>query len=63
MVNFYTDFIKGTDANLSDVVGELNMFSMNETNDFFFLEHFQHIKQKIGVDHIGIGADFDGVST
>lgn len=25
------------------------------------LDHIQHIKKNIGVDHVGIGSDFDGI--
>ena len=26
-----------------------------------YLDHIDHIKEKAGVDHIGIGSDFDGI--
>jgi membrane dipeptidase len=27
----------------------------------FFLEHINYVKNLIGIDHVGIGADYDGV--
>ena len=27
-----------------------------------FADHIEHIKNLIGVDHVGIGGDFDGIS-
>ena len=32
------------------------MFNMS-----YFLEHIDYVKNKIGIDHVGIGGDFDGV--
>lgn len=28
-----------------------------------FLDHINHIRNLIGVDHVGIGGDYDGVSS
>ncbi|XP_059163134.1 dipeptidase 1-like [Physella acuta] len=46
MVNFYSDYI-----NCSKVA------SLSQVAD-----HIDHIKNKIGADHVGIGGDFDGVT-
>jgi membrane dipeptidase len=45
MVNFYNGFVTCQDTATVDDV----------------VKHFEHIKQIIGVDNIGIGADYDGV--
>jgi len=48
MVNFYTEFIRRGDAPVDvDTI----------------LDHVDHIAQTAGVDHVGIGSDFDGVPT
>lgn len=47
MVNFYSDFVSPEDQNATiDTV----------------IEHLNHIKNIIGSQYIGIGADYDGVS-
>lgn len=35
-----------------------------DVNESFhpFSEHIKHIRKVAGIDHIGIGADFDGVN-
>ena len=30
---------------------------------FYFKDHIDYIKNLIGVDHVGIGADFGGIPT
>merc|ERR550539_879573 len=49
MVNFYTGFIN------------CNASTVGETDVNMVVDHFNYIKNLIGVDHIGIGADYDGV--
>ncbi|XP_067005997.1 dipeptidase 1 [Anabrus simplex] len=49
MVNFFSEFVfcNGTERNASV---------------YDVIEHINHIRNVAGVDHIGIGADYDGVS-
>lgn len=47
MVNFYTDFISSTGK---ATVGTL-------------VDHIDHIVKVAGIDHVGIGSDYDGVSS
>lgn len=44
MVNFYSQFVAGSNATIYDV-----------------MRHVNHMRKVAGVDHIGIGADYDGV--
>nr|CAD7198239.1 unnamed protein product [Timema douglasi] len=47
MVNFYSGFVSCSEANATlDIV----------------VDHINHIRNVAGVDHVGIGADYDGVS-
>lgn len=54
MVNFYSGFIVPTELLAKDknTLGELNMV----------IDHIDHIVRVAGIDHVGIGSDFDGVS-
>ena len=68
MVSFYDCFVipdcNTRNANVSDVVREWNgVFCFFPfSNLLFFVEHINHIRKVAGVDHIGIGGDFNGVS-
>ncbi|CAG2061663.1 unnamed protein product [Timema podura] len=47
MVNFYSGFVSCSEANATlDIV----------------VDHINHIRNVAGVNHVGIGADYDGVS-
>ena len=72
MVNFYDHFLncdKSRKATLQDVVGMLYDLSLTIhmifLNDKYcstcFLAHINYIRKLIGPDHIGIGADYEGV--
>ncbi len=37
------------------------MFSLIRPFKFFFKEHINYVAKIIGPDHVGIGADYDGV--
>ena len=37
------------------------MIEIINYNFIKFLEHINYVKDKIGVDHVGIGGDFDGI--
>jgi len=28
---------------------------------FFYLDHIDHIRAVAGIDHVGLGSDFDGI--
>lgn len=65
MINFLFVFIASDNSsNIDDVISELNPFTRRWKNIInvliLNLEHIKYIKNKIGIDHIGIGADFDG---
>lgn len=56
-----TEFGEGTDE------AEQAIAEMREENEFPYatvddvLDHFDHIVELVGIDHVGIGSDFDGV--
>ncbi len=74
MVNFYDCFViedcNTKNATVQDVVGKTVKFLPSFLQFFFhyrpfsltFADHINHIRKVAGVDHIGIGADFQGVS-
>ncbi|KAK7467738.1 hypothetical protein BaRGS_00037046, partial [Batillaria attramentaria] len=54
MVNFYSDYINCFPNNISEPAnGTLSQVA----------DHIDYIKEKIGIDHVGIGGDYDGVDT
>ena len=70
----YDDYQAALDAylktnNLKDDSDEANAFtaSYRKTNPFVFadlnavLDHFDHVVKIAGIDHVGIGSDYDGV--
>ena len=68
MVNFYPEFINCTNpdnATLEQVAGTMvpRISLMTVINLFFHThaDHIEHIKLAAGVDHVGIGSDFDGI--
>ena len=72
MINFYNGFVNckpGTRTSLENVIGNgfnliLNQFDKTFCLNFiliYFLEHIDYVKNKIGIDYVGIGGDFDGV--
>ena len=71
MVNFYPGFINcSSTASLEQVAGE-NICSPHQSNLIHRVfrwpmftspaDHIDHIRSVAGVDHIGIGADYDGI--
>lgn len=44
------------------VEGEKALFIKVDGNFLFFAAHIQHIREVAGVDHVGIGAGFDGIN-
>ena len=73
MVNFYDCFViedcNAKNATVQDVVGKTVKFcqvfcslSLLRPFSLTFADHINHIREVAGVDHIGIGADFNGVT-
>ena len=73
MVNFYDCFViedcNTRNATVQDVVGKtvkfcqvFCSFSLLWPFSLTFADHINHIREVAGVDHIGIGADFNGVT-
>ena len=73
MVNFYDCFViedcNARNATVQDVVGKtvkfcqvFCSFSLLWPFSLTFADHINHIREVAGVDHIGIGADFQGVT-
>ena len=73
MVNFYDCFViedcNSRNATVQDVVGKtvkfcqvFCSFSLLWPFSLTFADHINHIRKVAGVDHIGIGADFQGVT-
>ncbi|PVD29597.1 hypothetical protein C0Q70_08852 [Pomacea canaliculata] len=51
MVNFYSPYVNCYPNNISEPNGTLSQVA----------DHIDYIKRKIGIDHVGIGGDYDGV--
>ena len=70
MINFYSEFVQckpGVNATMQDVIGKFNfnwsLSSETEILKFWnFVEHIEYVRNITGPDHLGIGADYDGVS-
>jgi len=71
MVNFYSDFIQcdpSKNATLQDVLRnwcfeiKIKLLVLVWPVCIFLTEHIEYIRGITGPDHLGIGADFDGVS-
>jgi membrane dipeptidase len=70
-VNFYSafvdpDFLRKADSIEKNVQGQANIDAATRAlprpSLKILLDHFDHIIKVAGVDHVGIGSDFDGVS-
>lgn len=55
MVNFYSDFVCQGNGRDARAVRECTVRTV--------VDHIHHIAKTAGVDHVGIGSDFDGVPT
>ncbi|KYQ51100.1 Dipeptidase 1, partial [Trachymyrmex zeteki] len=64
MVPFYTYFITcNSTATIKDVIGTCN--AIRETvlsRNYCTRSHINHIRKVAGIDHVGIGAGFDGIN-
>lgn len=70
-VNFYSsfvdpDFLRKADSIEKNVQGQANIDAATRAlprpSLKILLDHFDHIIKVAGIDHVGIGSDFDGVS-
>ena len=74
MVTFYSAFINCTDPDEATVEQVAGLHSLIPIGPFpfpnllvsaeyctFVSDHIEHIKLVAGVDHVGIGSDFDGI--
>ena len=69
MVNFYPGFINcSTTASLQQVAGQvkghlcfIRIYHVFLLPYLSFSDHIDHIRNVGGIDHIGIGADYDGI--
>jgi len=69
MVNFYPIFISCNEtASITNVAGKKNNCAQTAKtpdanfNPFDSTEHINHIRAVAGVDHVGLGAGFDGIN-
>ena len=69
-VNFYSafidpDFLRKADSIEANVQGQANIDAaiqaLPRPSFAVLMSHFDHIIRVAGVDHVGIGSDFDGV--
>ena len=66
MVNFYPYYINcSPNASVEQVAGIMNLkLLLNQEWSFSFIfspDHVDHIRNMAGIDHVGIGSDFDGI--
>ena len=59
MINFYTAFL---DSTAFKTMGKFDSLHVNPTNVETVADHIDHVVKIAGIDHVGIGSDFDGVS-
>jgi membrane dipeptidase len=59
MINFYTAFLDSTAMRLG---GKFDSAHPNPTNIETVVNHIDNVVKIAGIDHVGIGSDFDGVS-
>jgi membrane dipeptidase len=59
MINFYTAFLDSTAMRLN---GKFDSTHPNPTNVGTVLNHIDNVVKIAGIDHVGIGSDYDGVS-
>lgn len=59
MINFYTSFLDSTAMRLN---GKFDAAHPNPTNIETVVKHIDNVVKVAGIDHVGIGSDFDGVS-
>ncbi|KYM92121.1 Dipeptidase 1 [Atta colombica] len=66
MVPFYTYFITcNSTATIKDVIGTCNAIRetvLSQTRNYCTHSHINHIRKVAGIDHVGIGAGFDGIN-
>lgn len=69
MLNFYTAYLTAErDATIADVIRKLHTISRNDSFNIFahswhtIIGHLNHIRDVAGIDHVGIGGDYDGVT-
>lgn len=55
--------LKSTDASAKEVIADFNRTHPMPTNVETVVDHIDHVVQLAGIDHVGIGSDFDGVSS
>ena len=75
MVNFYSCFVSvNCNATVQNVVGKLLIALLGQSKyvstslkftciHSFYLGHINHIRKEAGVNHVGIGGDFNGVNS
>ena len=73
MINFYNKFLNCTEENryesgyrssdVQQVIGSFHSSTILIRQDQFCisLDHMDYVRELIGVDHIGLGSDFDGM--
>jgi membrane dipeptidase len=59
MINFYTVFLDSTAMKMG---GKYDSLNVNPTNIETVANHIDNVVKIAGIDHVGIGSDFDGVS-
>ena len=62
-VNFYSAFIDSTFLERSEALAgnDAAIRALSRPPLSVLLDHFEHIIRVAGIDHVGIGSDFDGV--
>lgn len=59
MINFFTAFL---DSTAMKTMGKFDSLHVNPTNIETVVNHIDNVVKIAGVDHVGIGSDFDGVT-
>ena len=63
LYNYLDNYLDKPGSRLSPEVPD-KIFFVTMTNAILdFLAHINHIKNVAGVDHVGIGAGYDGINT
>jgi membrane dipeptidase len=58
MINFFTAFL---DSTAFETMGQFDSLHVNPTNIETVADHIDNVVNIAGIDHVGIGSDYDGV--
>ena len=68
MVNFFSYFLTCSNhSTIKDVIGKaqknLGLKTVGSKANFLFSAHLNHIRRVAGIDHVGLGASYDGINS